>query len=221
MSSKVLHGEGKPRIIVPTSVILSGNTRDAGTTWVELDGSPTIPSTVRGKMVYTANVSAQITKGRIIDYNDTGDTLTVTGWDNGLPDPGAPYEVKGFNIDLPYCESLTETFQPLFKPLKKYFSTKKKIRQLEGWYYYATLDYSSFMEFDTLTLLKPLFDTATLGEFTFLPRRDNPNVTYQCNLLPDGNFDIAQLTEHQGHKNVTIQLEGLELLSKIELEQQV
>ena len=111
MSSKVLHGEGKPRIIVPTSAILTGNTNNSSSTTLELLGSPSIPSTVIGKLCYTENIGLDETKGRITAYNNTTDIITVESWDNGIPDTGNTYTIKDYAIDLPYCESLVETFQ--------------------------------------------------------------------------------------------------------------
>jgi len=227
MTTNVLHGEGKPRLIIPQAFYDAQGIRPAMTDTVGsvyqtytivFGGTPALSSALVGKQLITKNSYDQATKGKIISYSNGGNAVTVDFWDNLLPAAGKTITITNYVIDLPYCEQLVETFKPDLYPVKKLWNTGRKVVKLRGYYYYAALDYSSYTELSTLQPLQDVYNALRTQAMIFLPRRDNPNVNYSVEIDPDsGDLTLQQLTRHQGHKGLIIRLIGLDRLSKVDL----
>lgn len=218
MSFNVIHGTGKPRIEVSTNVIEYGTitsvtsnscqvTLNNYTSLKDLDDLEGIVNYI----VYTVNDSNESTYGKITAYVDFTNTLVVNGWSNGTPRVNAPYDIQNIIIDLPYCESLIETFTPDFITFKgvngKIFIHKR------GFYYSAQLNYASYMKGTILGQLRPLYNK-NKSNFTFYPRSDNLKISYTVDISPDEDINFKQAPFHQGHELVVINLIGVKRLSE-------
>ena len=219
MADNVIHGEGKPRFVLPTSTFLGAGytVSSSSATTVVISGSPdlTVIDTsigLRGLGCWTKNSDGEDTWGIIQSYDDDTDTLTVDSWSNGLPHAGEIVEIKGRYIDLPYCQRLTEGFDPDYITKKMLNGRIKYIKR--GFYYKATLDYSRYLHKDEMQIIRYLFEVNMNG-CGFFPRRDNTLVFYSVDIEPQSDITFYQLQNHQGHGGVTINIRGIERLSRI------
>lgn len=210
--SKVLHGEGTPRIVIPeddntaSGTIISIN--GFVVTFSEING---LSSSVLNKQLIADNNYAKETKGKIIAYNSTNKTVTVKEWDNEPAIAGSA-TIKNEVIDLPFTEELYEWYTLLFEPPFTKYHNKEKVRKLEGVYYNCILNYESYMLQETLASMQNIFNANRTNNFWFMPRVDNMRVYYKCELADESILETAQLKYYQGHKYVKIELEGLVLL---------
>lgn len=219
--SRVIVGEGRPRIVVTTTTAISSTVADVNNTLkiVYLSGTPNITSAVMNKFLYTKNSSNADTKGKIIQYDNDLDFVKVLGWDNGFPAIGAAAVVKDLVIDLPYSREVTEVFEPVFRKPKILYHNRKKIRDLEGFYYYVNVDYGNYSTRSMIELLASVYDAGRTGSFNFYPRSDNRNVYYECEIDGEEMIRIGQHIKNQGHKNLALNFEGLGLLTKLPFDQ--
>ena len=218
MATEVIHGQGKPRIVMPTSVLITGTVAalTGGSYTVEISGTPALTDAVLAHFLITVNGDAGATKGKITSYNAINYTVTVASYDNGFPALSAALTIKDIVIDLPYCDQLIEEWEFVYSKVKVRKSDKKKLRTLEGFYYYAILDYGSYANKDMLVDLSVIF-TASRTNFYFYPRVDNKDLYYECELAEGAALKLAQLKHHQGHRLFDIELEGLALLNTANL----
>ena len=221
--SRVIVGEGKPRFVVITTAVVTTTIQSLNNELklAYLAGSPILTSTVLNKFLYSKNSSDEETKGKIIQYDNDNDFVKVEGWDNGFPVEAEEAIIKDKVIDLPYSREIAETFEPVFKQPKILYHNRKKIRDLAGFYYFATVDYSNYSKRSMLEVLADIYDSTRGSSFYFYPRSDNKNVVYECEIDGEEYFRIAQHIRSQGHKYVKIALEGLSLLTQIPLSQSV
>jgi hypothetical protein len=133
---------------------------------------------------------------------------------HGEGKPKIELTLLGTTINLPYCSSLTERFSNDFIQTKLNngnINTKKR-----GYYYSATLDYSTGMSKEVLESLEPLFSTSQ-NDFYFYPRSDNTNIYYKVNFPENFALEIAQKKFHRGHKNIILEFIGVERLTSVDL----
>ena len=219
MADFVLHGIGKPRLDVITPEMLpSTNAVDAASsTSVTLEFNIDLTDIDREfgllhAIVSTFNSSDEVTTGKITDWDDGTDILTVNEWSNGTPASGKDLQVQGLQIDLPFCQRLTERFSPDFIE-KKMLNGDIRVRR-RGFYYNANLGYNRYAHKDTVTLFRALFNTK-YSDFTFFPRSDNTIVKYKVDLVGDRDYLWWQLTHHQGHGGWNVELQGTRRLSEV------
>jgi hypothetical protein len=218
MITKVLHGEGKPRIILKETELLSATIAAiTDVTTVETTGVITFDESSLNMMVYTKNAADEETKGKIILYSPEANIIKVDQWDNFIPAVGKAISIKNRAIDLPYSQgNLIETFK-IDATKKTYYSTGAIKVKINGFYYSVLLDYSRYADLDLLPSMQSVYDSARTDSFTFYPRRDNPAVYYECEIDPETDFNLAQLPRHQGMKLVQFRFICLKRLSKIDL----
>lgn len=216
MISEVLHGEGKPRFIfAEAAAVLTGSIETViNEIKIQLTGSPVFTDALLNEQISTKNYADEITKGKIIAYNQETLTLTVDGWDNMFPVAGADVTIQNKIIDLPYCQSLEEIFTVDAFPTKKRWNGKLRIK-LKGIYYSAILDYSGYANAELIQMFDEVFNTERASTFTFIPRKDNKYVNYECDLDPETKLQIKQLTRHQGHEGFAIKILCVNRLSKL------
>lgn len=228
MASKVLHGTGKP------SILLNGWVQGSFSYEHEKIGEFTCKLAGIAKPedfftdyllnrafivgVWEGWLNIGDLWGKIVSYNLTEQTITVDSWRGGIPENGIlpRSEIGGKVIDLPYCQSLIETFTPDYLEPKKLFNGNI-IKKNRGYYYSAALDYSAYSDASLLNKLQDLFDTERTDSFIFYPRRDNIAINYLCELDEDSELTWAHHKKHQGHKYISINLKSVERLSKIDL----
>jgi hypothetical protein len=218
MITKVLHGEGKPRIILTEAEILSAaivTITDVFT--IETDGAITFDENTLNMMAYTKNVNDEETKGKIIAYSPESNLIKVDQWDNFIPAVGKTISIKNRAIDLPYSQgNLVETFK-IDATKKIYYDTGRIRIKINGYYYSVLLDYSRYSDLEQLNAMQPVYDSARTGSFIFYPRRDNKDVYYECEIDPETDINLAQLPNHQGMKLVQFRFICLNRLTKIDL----
>lgn len=231
---EVIHGQGTPRLIVELDTPLLDWTyvynpvQPVGYT-VKLNASAVLSQNMIGYMlevrvdkygeiVFCAN-------GKITDIDATNKIVTVDRWYVpyiGNQTPGAFYvvgslgqvRIKDLVVDLPYCETLIEKFKE--DSVKHSLYNGKKTKRVKGFWYSATLDYSSYMSKATVEALHPIFQI-NRRNMTLYPRNDNPNIFYKVDLADDFEFTMAQIKKHLGHKSISVELEGLERLKTLNL----
>lgn len=217
MADKVIHGEGKPRIVISTPVLHSDTVASATSTSVTLTTGADLANLettygLTNRLVFSlSGADDNVTYGKISGYSESPDVLQVTSWSNGTPNALAIVEIKDVQLDLPYCQALVETFSP-DTLVKKMFSGEIRLRK-RGFYYQALLDYSGYIHKDELSLLRHLFRVDTQS-MIFYPRVDNLSIAYSVNISPDAEIEFRQIQKHQGHRGVQVLLVGLERLSE-------
>lgn len=219
MADNVIHGTGKPRIsITSLTPIHSNAVKSVVGLVLELNVAVDLANLdllhgLVNAVVYSTNSSGQSTYGKIVSYSETGgEYLTVESWSNSAPKVGNACWIQGYIIDLPYCQKLTESWFPDFIYTKLYggkIHTNKR-----GFYYVASLDYSGYAHKNTVLLFRQLLKKNT-GSVTFYPRVDNNAIAYKVELSPETEITLSQIQQHAGHRNLIINLVGVERLSEI------
>ena len=217
MADFVLHGVGKPRLDVITPEMISNVVDTSNSTSVALTSAEDLTDIDRQfgllhAVVSSFNSSDEVTVGKITGWDDGTDTLTVNSWSNGNPSGTKDVTVQGLQIDLPFCEKLTERFTPDFIE-KKMLNGDIRIRR-RGFYYNAGLSYNRYAHKDTVTLFRALFSTQ-YSDYTFFPRSDNILIKYKVDLVGDLDYMWWQLTHHQGHGGWNVALQGTRRLSEV------
>jgi len=221
MATKVIIGEGKPRIVIQeeTATVISSVTAIDQANKVVTLGTVTLTSAVLNRYLVTKNSDDEETKGKIIQFDNDTDKVKTEGFDNGFPAAGAEATIINKVIDLPFCKEISEAYEPVMGKEKTKYHNRKKIRTLKGFYYYATLDYSNYAKRSMLASLVDIYDATRGNAFLFYPRVDNSNVFYECEIDGAEYFNIAQHIKNQGHKYVKLSFEGLSMLTKIPLDE--
>ena len=217
MADFVLHGVGKPRLDVVTPTMFDDSVSAKSSTTVTLVDGQDLTDIDREfgllhAIISSFNASDEVTVGKVTDWDDGTDVLTVNSWSNSEPAVGKDLTVQGLQIDLPFCEKLTERFTPDFIE-KKMLNGDIRLRR-RGFYYNAGLSYNRYAHKDTVTLFRALFSTR-YSDFTFFPRSDNTLVKYKVDLIGDLDYMWWQLTHHQGHGGWNVALQGTRRLSEV------
>jgi hypothetical protein len=215
----VIHGSGKPRFEIATPTVLTDTVASSTATSVVLTTTADLDTlntthVLLNRLVETVNTTSGVTFGRVTNWDQSSKTLNVESWNNGNPTAGQAVVIKSFRIDLPFCQSLIESWSPDFIT-KKLFSGNISINK-RGFYYSAILDYSQWMDGDLVEYLRPLYRN-DWKEFMFYPRLDNLNVSYVVDISPETEFSIRQTRGHKAHKLVQIKLIGTRRLADINL----
>jgi len=161
---------------------------------------------------YEMGFSSTNGRATITAYSDVDHTITTELWDYYNVD--SDVTVDQYVIDLPYCQSLVETFIPSFLKHPMFngrVKTKKK-----GWYYSAVLDYGDYLSLANIDKLKWLYRD-DVDFLVFFPRLDNPYISYRVDLTEEP-FTISQRQQHLGHRLVSISIHGIERLASIPLD---
>jgi len=217
-NTTVLHGEGKPRLWVITDAIWTGTNSAGAATTITLNGTPALDDLdteygLANFVVYSYS-SSVLTWAKIVSWNDGTDVLTVDAWNNGTPDNSQTTYIQHKRLDLPYCQSLIETFTPDFVVKKMLDGSIRRIKR--GYYYSAALNFSRYINKNTFMLFRDLY-RIDYSRFAFYPRLDNQGLVYQVDLAPGTDLTFHQLRAHQGHGAVVINLVGIERLTEVKL----
>jgi hypothetical protein len=221
MSTKVVHGEGKPRIIVQldASLYYTGSVTevDLENNILTLDEEVTFNDNLLNRLIRCINGDGEYTYAKITGYDQENLQVVVDKWSNLFPTVDG-YIIGDYVIDLPYCQNnLVERFVPDFGPAKKIWNSGRLYRTLRGFYYKVLLDYSRYTEKELLMEMERVYDKARTEPFLFYPRSDNPEVYYLCEIEPESELQFAQLQRHQGHRLVQFNFYGVERLDKVPL----
>lgn len=209
-STQVLHGEGEPRIVIPEdTAVLNGYTTAINDLVVTVS-SATLTDAILNKQLITTNNFNVETKGKIIAYNNTTKKITVKEWDNLKP-IAASFSIRNEVIDLPYCQELYEAFTPIFYAEKELWDTGELIKDIRGFRYRAQFNYSKYINAATIAQLQNIYNANRVNKFWVMPRQDNMAVYYKCE-IGDDDLELAQLKFFQGHKYVSFNFKGLELV---------
>jgi len=219
MADNVIHGTGKPRFVLPSSVILSDTVATATTTTVTLTTVTEAQLTqldesygLKGMGVWAKETGGTDTWGVIQSFVASTKVLTVESWSNGNPVAG-DVDLVGRYIDLPYCQRLTESFTPDF--IVKKMLNGNIIRIKRGFYYSASLDYGRYLHKDEMEIIRYLFQKSMNG-CGFYPRRDNTAILYTVDIDPESAISFYQLQNHQGHGGVVINITGITRVNDIQ-----
>ena len=220
MADNVIHGTGRPRFVLPASVILTDKVSSSTSTTVVLSEAG-VPFNLddldaqyglKGIGVWTKNSDDEDTWGVLQSFVNGTNTLTVDAWSNGLPEAAQDVELKGRYIDLPYCQKLNESFTPDF--IVKKMLNGNIVRIKRGFYYSASLDYARYLHKDEMEIIRYLFEK-TMNGCGFYPRKDNTAVVYTIDIDPESAISFYQLQNHQGHGGVVINIMGITRVDRI------
>ena len=219
MAANVIHGTGKPRFVLPSSVLHSNTVSSANTTTVVLTTVVAgqlnqLDETygLRGIGVWSKETGGEDTWGVLQSFVDATGTLTVESWSNGNPVGSAVVQLVGRYIDLPYCQRLTESFSPDYITKKMLDGSMRMIKR--GFYYRASLDYGRYLHKDEMEIIRYLYESSMNG-CGFYPRKDNTAILYTVDIDPESEISFYQLQGHQGHGGVVINIIGIRRLARI------
>jgi hypothetical protein len=196
-------GVGKPRIMVDDDLIYTATGTVAFTaTTVSETGSPSL-SQIRVNMRVRGIVTGtpdKVSFGKVAAVDDTNDIITVDAWTNGTPSAANKFTVEGWIIDLPYCNELTERFEPDYLTHELYRGDKgAKIDTLfRGWKYVCTLDYSRYISADTILSMRKALGPAKDKAITLIPHADQPGFNYE--VLYDAAVDVSRYGISPGYR---------------------
>lgn len=211
--SKVLHGHGKPRIVIPEDeAFTNGTINTVNDKIITFSAIGEMNIGLINRQIISTNKFGSETRGKIIGYNSTSKKITIDKWNNQPSIVNVAVEIKNEVIDLPWTEEHYEWFTILFKPEVTLFYNKEKIIEFEGFYYNCILNYESFMLQETLASVQNIYNAKRKNNFIFIPRSDNETVFYYMNLTPETILELAQMKYYQGHKYVRFQFSGVHLL---------
>ncbi len=231
MANNVIHGIGKPRILLPRSVVTINDGALAfedlnctisskvvtltGLSVGDLDKAEAIPPGLINRQIIIKSSGIVIARAKIVSYDDAKKQVTIDDWTFAVKEGTYTCTITNFILDLPYGMPLIESFS-LDSRVNKLYNGNIK-RNIKGWYYSCVLDFSAFLKKADVQALRHLFNISQQEEFVFIPRRDNYNVNYLVSLDPDYVFTIRQGMNHYGHKGVILRFSGTQRLTAIEL----
>jgi len=216
--SDVLHGEGEPRIVVTDNsnkselIVVNAN-------YYSVKYFGNINADVENRQVISKNELSKTTTAKILSVNTDEKRIIIDAWSNLQPAAEKSITIENRVIDLPYCNApgLVEWEELKSKPRKRYRFSKRKKLIIEGVHHYIRLDYTEVIEYKTIKLMQPIYDFSRSEPFKVYPRKDNMWVGYLCEVNPDEVLQYRQLQQHQGHKDISFNFEGIELLEKADL----
>lgn len=177
-------GSGKPRLIAESDVTYTsaGTTTFTATTASET-GSPSLAGIRAGMRIrsYLTGDPDKRVYARVTAVNDTTDVITVDAWYPSTPTSGRTFTVDGWVVDLPYCQELTERFEPdyLLHELYRGDEGTEIKAKFRGWKYTVVLDYGQFLSASNYTAMRPVLQTATAKSLILIPRADQPRFSYE------------------------------------------
>ena len=213
--SNVIHGVGKPRILLSYTQINTGtDTVTSGTAISVTINTATsyTPGQIVNHLIETIDSAGSLIAGKITAWNDSTKIATVDSWaGGGTPDATRIVIIRGRVIELPFCTNiLAEAFNIDVVKHKLYNGDIYTIKK--GWYVKIILDYSNHISGENLALLEPLLDSGQ-DDFYVYPRSDNPSIKYKVNFPEGYSFGYAQKPFHRAHKSVVLVFVGAKRLT--------
>lgn len=205
-----ISGTGRPRMIVKkkTNTYASSGTTAYTATTVSETGTPALSAIRAGMRIVSTVTRSSLPPlevyARVVSVNDTTDVITVAEWVGGTPTDTNAFTVNGWVIDLPYCQSLVEEFEP--DQLIHNLYRSRRSAKFFGWQYSARLDYAAWISADTLIDAGVIFNLEEDDELVLVPRVDKPGYNYR--VLYDGPIPISRFGKAAGHKGVVLPFRG-------------
>lgn len=220
----VIHGIGTPRLLSTKDALYTGATPDspatAGDTGyiiLAADYTSTFNGlfgsgnwSLIGRYIETIDGNGDNIYGKItsVDGSDVK-KIYVDAWYGGDEAANVPVNsktvyIRGFMVDLPYCESL---WTYVTKEAVEH-KLQGEIKQIfKGYWHRFVLDYTSYMKKNVLESLEFIFNWDE-ESFFLIPRKDNADLMYEV-YIPDG-FELAyqQIQQHQGHRGISLEFKS-------------
>ncbi len=215
LKTRVLHGKGTPRIVIPeSSEFARGKVLSVYDKYFLAESISKLNVGLLNRQIIGKNKFNKETRAKIIGFNKDSKKIIVDKWNNEPLKSVTEFTVKNEVVDLPFTEELLEFYEILFKPTKRLWKTKKKVMRVEGFYYNCILNYESYIVQRTLAKVQNVFSSKRSSNFIFIPRSDNERIFYNMELSEETTLEMAQLKFYQGHKYVKFQFSGVDLLDK-------
>jgi len=123
------------------------------------------------------------------------------------------------SVDLPFCESLIESFDPIAveHEVQSGINAKEK-----GWQYSAVLNYEGYFDGDILLEMAKVFEFSKIGDgalvglsrnLILVPKKDAYRLSYP--VIFAGAIDMSMLPENQGHAGIAFKFKGTKILGGI------
>lgn len=219
MSTRVIHGVGKPRIVKVTDVTYTRTVASGSATTIEYTTGFALEDDLYLKVVRTVDDNGDSIYAIIQSHDYINHISTVDEWiggdsDANVPAVGATAYIEGYAVDLPYCGQLIERFR--LDAIQHKLANGNINTNKRGWYYSATLDYSNHLTKEDFQTWGNLLGIGE-NDFWFYPRRDNPDIYYRVTFPEDFTLEFAQKKHHINHKLVIIELIGTRRITSIDL----
>lgn len=186
-ATQFINGSGKPRLLVNSDnayASVPANSSYTATTATESGGVSllAVRANMRISSMYDPGGGWPLKQcyARVVSVNDSTDTITVDAWYPATPSNGQGFNVDGFVVDLPYCQELTETFEPDYLTHELYRGDEgiEVTTKFRGWKYTCSLDYGRYMGAGEYLKLRPALQTTTNKGMILIPRADQPRFNY-------------------------------------------
>ena len=185
-------------------------------------GTPTYGSVIIGMRVSSfktvsgvdyptfAKITAKATGVLTID--------TIVGWSNGTPTDGKRFLVDGWIADLPYCQRLGEKFEADDLVHELYAGDSGSVDDVKhrGWKYYLKLDYSKYIEADTLISMRDFLSATKKDRLIVMPRVDKPGLNYEVRFVDP--VELSRYGRSPGYKDSVFSFKVLANLPSFPIE---
>lgn len=200
----------------------STGTTTYSATGVTESGSPAYSSVVVGMRILSYKTVSGVdypTFAKIV-AKATG-SLTIdseVGWSNGTPTNGKRFLVDGWIADLPYCQRLSEKFEPDDLVHELFAGDAGTIDDVKhrGWKYYLKLDYARYVSADTLISMRDFLAASKKDRLIVMPRRDKPALNYLVRFIEP--VEISRFGKSPGYKGAIFSFKALSNLPSFPIE---
>ena len=201
---KHIRGTGTPRVIIvyaaPQYTSSASTTFDATAAYDAGWAFNGVRANQR-VMSYVMRGTVQIpTFGKVVG-KITG-KLSIDAWTNGTPTNGQVFVVDGFIADLPRTQEdgMSEIFDPdiLVHSIYSGDQGSRIETKMRGWKYDCVLDYSKYINADTLLDLDKVLAQGTNDKLILIPRRDAQQ--FQYNVYYSGAITLKKYGLAAGYK---------------------
>ena len=178
-------------------------------------GSPDYGSIVPGHKISSYQTSGSIIKESFARVTNVVDgALTVSEWSNGIPTGGNPFRIDGWVVDLPRCQSMPETFDPVLLIHELYDGPGKTVvkSKMCGWKYSCLLDYTRYLSSDVLYEMRKIFSQNDNDDLILIPRRDTPRRIFR--VFWANKIECVLAGRSPGYKKVAFEFNSIENISQ-------
>ena len=176
-------------------------------------GAPTYGSVIIGMRVSSfrtvsgvdyptfAKITAKATGVLTID--------AIVGWSNGTPTDGKRFLVDGWIADLPYCQRLGEKFEADDLVHELYAGDSGSVDDVKhrGWKYHLKLDYSKYIDANTLISMRDFLSAAKKDRLIVMPRVDKPGLNYLVRFVEP--VELSRYGRSPGYKDSVFSFKAL------------
>jgi len=141
---------------------------------------------------------------RITGVNAVTGVLTVDQWVPSQPADGDTYSVNGWVIDLPYSQGIRQEFTPCQTVHSLW--RKRLDNRFYGYEYGCTVDFSQWIDADTLYLMRQALNPSEDDTLVIVPYTDKPGYNYE--VIFDDTMALNLFGKGGGHRDFVMKFKG-------------